>query len=114
MSFLLFLRLRAAFSISMRESLFACQSADFLPPFRGAQLCILFTRTCIVPRSGKHLGVLLLRFDAVYTFYFYLLFNKNNADAAEITLRLEMKNDEKCEGYRKGYSELNWEKRDSR
>lgn len=60
-------------SRSQRASLlFACQPADFLPPSREAQRCILLTRTCVVPRSRKHLAVLLLRFDAVYFFFLYL------------------------------------------
>lgn len=67
--FLLFPRLRAAFSI-LASLLFACQPTDFLPPFREIQRCILLTRTCAVPRSRKHLGVLLPPFQCrLYIFF---------------------------------------------
>lgn len=36
--------------------------------------------------------------STLHTFFFCIPFNKNSADAAEITLRLGMRNDEKREG----------------
>lgn len=51
---------------------------------------------CVVPRSRKHLSVLLLRTDAYVPPPLCIPFNKNSADAAEIILRFEMKNDGEC------------------
>jgi len=62
--------------------------------FATVQQCILLICLTFLPRNRKHVNVLPLRFDDVH-FLLYAPFNTNNANATEITLRLEMKNDEK-------------------
>lgn len=60
-----FLCLRAAFSISASISLlFACRPADFLSLFSRSSAMYPTYLPCVVPRSRKHLSVLLLRSDA--------------------------------------------------
>lgn len=72
--------------------------------FRGVQRCILLTCLVLFLVAEGILERLIAPFRCLCTPFYpppCIPFNKNSADAAEITLRFEMKNDGECESWRR-------------